>query len=482
MPPIARTIVTMAPSPSPTPAERLRRARVALDGLSVGDAFGERYFLEPSLARSMIEQRALTRAPWKWTDDTAMALSIYRVLARCGELDCDVLACEFAASYRRDPARGYGGTAHEILTELGTGRGWREVAGAVFDGQGSMGNGGAMRAAPIGAYFAEDYARVAAEAIKSAAVTHAHPEGQAGAVAVAIAAAWAVRRGNGSSSETSMFDPVLKYSPAGATRQMIEAVARLPANTSVAEVVALAGNGSRVISEDTVPFALWCAQRHLDSYEDALWTTVSGLGDRDTTCAIVGGIVVFTSQTPIPELWIQSREPLEHEAPVIRRARPDDAPGIAIAQRQIAATPGKLASRPEEIDESAIRRSIIDLNERGRGIYIIAESEGQAVGHALLEPLPLAVTAHVVRVTLAVNEGQQRRGIGRALMNELLFWARATPEVEKVELQVRSSNEAAIALYRSLGFREEGRKTRRIKLAPDIYLDDIYMALWVGHQ
>jgi RimJ/RimL family protein N-acetyltransferase len=65
-------------------------------------------------------------------------------------------------------------------------------------------------------------------------------------------------------------------------------------------------------------------------------------------------------------------------------------------------------------------------------------------------------------------------------MNALLRWARSNPRVEKVELQVRSSNEPAIALYRSLGFVEEGRKTRRLKIGRNEYLDDVYMALWVG--
>jgi ADP-ribosylglycohydrolase len=49
--------------------------------------------------------------------------------------------------------------------------------------------------------------------------------------------------------------------------------------------------GGRVLAENTVPFALWCADRNLDALEEALWATVSGLGDRVTTCAIVGGIV-----------------------------------------------------------------------------------------------------------------------------------------------------------------------------------------------
>lgn len=65
-------------------------------------------------------------------------------------------------------------------------------------------------------------------------------------------------------------------------------------------------------------------------------------------------------------------------------------------------------------------------------------------------------------------------------MNELLRWARANPGVEKVELHVRSVNARTIELYRSLGFVEEGRKTRRLKIGRNAYFDDIYMALWVG--
>lgn len=81
----------------------------------------------------------------------------------------------------------------------------------------------------------------------------------------------------------------------------------------VAEAVSELGNGSRVISEDTVPFTLWAAARNLEDYEEAMWRTVEGLGDRDTTCAIVGGIVALTSRTPIPPEWLSSREPLRLE-------------------------------------------------------------------------------------------------------------------------------------------------------------------------
>jgi ribosomal protein S18 acetylase RimI-like enzyme len=162
----------------------------------------------------------------------------------------------------------------------------------------------------------------------------------------------------------------------------------------------------------------------------------------------------------------------------LRKARPEDAPLLAAAQRLIARIPGRLASTPGEIHDDALRRLIVELD--GHGHALVAERAGAIVGHAFLEPLALAATSHVVRLTIAVHEGEQRRGVGRALMDALLRWAREEPRVEKIELQVRSSNEAAIALYQSLGFVEEGRKTRRLKVGPGAYLDDVYMALWVG--
>jgi ADP-ribosylglycohydrolase len=61
-----------------------------------------------------------------------------------------------------------------------------------------------------------------------------------------------------------------------------------------------------------VPFALWCAARNLGSYEAALWDGAAGLGDMDTVCAIVGGIVVMsTGVEAIPPAWRAAREPLD---------------------------------------------------------------------------------------------------------------------------------------------------------------------------
>lgn len=132
-------------------------------------------------------------------------------------------------------------------------------------------------------------------------MTHAHPEGQAGAVAVAVAAAVV---SSGGSSPAEFFEAVLVHTPDGETRARLKLAAGLPLTYDVRTAVSALGNGSQVLAQDTVPFALWCAARHLGAYEAALWSTVSGLGDRDTTCAIVGGIVALGDQAEIPGEWL----------------------------------------------------------------------------------------------------------------------------------------------------------------------------------
>ena len=167
---------------------------------------------------------------------------------------------------------------------------------------------------------------------------------------------------------------------------------------------------------------------------------------------------------------------------VIRKAKPEDAPTLAKAEREIAITPGRLASHPNELKDENFREKIIALSKIETGLYVVVEEEGVIVGHALLDPHNLAATSHVVSLTIAIHEGHQGKGLGKKLMQYLIEWTKGHPKIEKFELQVRSSNLRAINLYRSLGFLEEGRKTKRLKYGPNEYLDDIYMALWVGRH
>ncbi|MHC5935860.1 ADP-ribosylglycohydrolase family protein [Nostoc sp.] len=288
---------------------RLLCAQHSLEGLSVGDAFGERFFLHPDVAESLIVARAIPASPWNYTDDTQMALSIVTILQEYGEINQDKLAESFAKQYDRE--RGYGAAMHGLLTRIRDGEPWQQVASSLFGGQGSYGNGAAMRVAPIGAFFAEDLDLVVSQARYSAEVTHTHPEAIAGAIAVAVAAAWAARLQGSIPSKQEFLNLVLPYVPESEVSSKIRRAYDLSESTPVQSAATLLGNGTHISAQDTVPFALWCAAQHLNNYEEALWLTVSGLGDRDTTCAIAGGIVaISTGVEGIPTAWLQAREPL----------------------------------------------------------------------------------------------------------------------------------------------------------------------------
>jgi RimJ/RimL family protein N-acetyltransferase len=164
---------------------------------------------------------------------------------------------------------------------------------------------------------------------------------------------------------------------------------------------------------------------------------------------------------------------------VVRQAKAPDAVVLAHAERQITLEPGHFVPQPHELKDETFRDKIGQLSDHPRGVYLVAELDGEVIGHALLDPQNLAALQHVASLIMAVHPGHQGHGIGQKLTQHLIEWARSRTPLEKIEIQVRSCNSPAISLYRKVGFQEEGRFLRRIKLADDQYLDDILMGLWL---
>ncbi len=290
----------------------LERSLLALDGVSLGDSFGQTFFDDYSLVAQRIASRELPDAPWYLTDDAIMASAVHSILALHGCINQAELVSRFVSRYELDRTRGYGATMARMLRLVAGGADWRAVAEGAFDGMGSFGNGAAMRVAPVGAYFAGDDKKIAEQACLSAEITHSHEEGIAGAIAVAIACGWAAVHGSATPASPEAFLlHVAERTPPSITRNQILRAAELPKSYDVRTAVAVLGNGAQLSSQDTVPFSLWCAARHLDCFTDAMWTTVSGLGDRDTTCAIAGGVVsLAVGANGLPLEWLSRRESL----------------------------------------------------------------------------------------------------------------------------------------------------------------------------
>jgi ADP-ribosylglycohydrolase len=291
--------------------ERIERMQLSLDGLGLGGALGEMLSYQCAKAAQRLAENELPAGPWFHTDDTEMAISIAAVLKSHGELNQDALARRFARRFERDPDRGYGSMTRIQLREINAGAKWREMAANAFGGQGSMGNGGAMRVAPLGAYFADDLERCASAARDSSLVTHTHPEGVAGAMAVAVGAAfaWQLRERSPADYVSGFFGEILRLTPESQVRRGILLASQTPGEVPVHAVAQALGNGSLVTAPDTVPFCLWMAAHHPRQFVEAIGETISADGDCDTNAAIVGGIVALSAgRESIPAEWLAARE------------------------------------------------------------------------------------------------------------------------------------------------------------------------------
>jgi ADP-ribosylglycohydrolase len=289
--------------------------RDSLEGLALGDGFGECWFQrrEPNRGELIAARTLPAETNWRWTDDTALALAVVLSLRDHGRVVPTEMALDFAEQYTAEPWRGFAAGMHELMPKLAaTPDAWEELASSLFGNQGSFGNGAAMRSAPLGAYWPGEVERVIPEAALASRITHAHPEGVAAGVAVAVGACIAAAsRGADAPSPTAWLREITSALDEGPVRDGLLHAAELPAGTPAWRAAELLGSGSQMRGSDTAPFALWSAAHHLDDLVEALWTTAEGLGDVDTTCAITGGVVAArTGLTGVPAEWLEHREDL----------------------------------------------------------------------------------------------------------------------------------------------------------------------------
>ncbi|WP_317445789.1 ADP-ribosylglycohydrolase family protein [Streptomyces collinus] len=289
---------------------RLERALASLRGLGVGDALGSQFFVPANYP--LLKRRELPEGSWQWTDDTEMACSVVAVLATHQRLDQDALARSFADHHDFD--RGYGPAVNRLLRLVREGQDWRELAAGLFNGQGSWGNGAAMRIAPLGAWYADDPEQATHQAEISAYPTHQHREAVVGAMAVAAAAALAAAP-DGPPSPEALLDGVIALVPKSAVGAGLRRARDMLDYGDAGTVAAVLGCGRRTSAHDTVPFALWSAARSLGDFEKAFWATAQVGGDVDTNCAIVGGVLASGKAGPPPAPWLERTEALPDWVP-----------------------------------------------------------------------------------------------------------------------------------------------------------------------
>jgi poly(ADP-ribose) glycohydrolase ARH3 len=185
---------------------------------------------------------------------------------------------------------------------------WRDLSTYMFP-DGSLGNGGAMRVAPVGLAFHGDLKKAAAIAIESSRPTHSHSLAYQGAVIQCLAVAIATSMNEVSAADflhplrmslrqfadlmqdTSKFDRALNEIEGGLAR-----------GASCPEMASLLGTG--ITAQEAVPMAIYCFLRHPDSYRDVIHQAVFIGGDTDTIACMAGAISgAFLGRNAIPDQW-----------------------------------------------------------------------------------------------------------------------------------------------------------------------------------
>jgi RimJ/RimL family protein N-acetyltransferase len=162
----------------------------------------------------------------------------------------------------------------------------------------------------------------------------------------------------------------------------------------------------------------------------------------------------------------------------IRRATPHDAPALVELAESVGREEGRwiLGTGPwrSVTDE---RRYLRSIERYPDAAVLVAEDGARIVGRLSLSRDPHPASRHVADLGLMVAESHRRRGVGRAMLDEAVLWAR-TAGVRKLELHVFPWNEPALGLYEAFGFEREGYRKRHYERGGEL-VDAILMAYFL---
>jgi RimJ/RimL family protein N-acetyltransferase len=166
---------------------------------------------------------------------------------------------------------------------------------------------------------------------------------------------------------------------------------------------------------------------------------------------------------------------------VVRTALPDDAAALPGFLRAVAGESSHLLTQSDEFAQTEEeQRTWIQTHLDGPGqIAVVAQSHGELIGVLSFENGHRRRNAHQGDFGMSVRQAWRGLGVGTAMLTRLLQWAADNSNIEKVGLAVFATNLPAIGLYRKLGFAEEGRQPKQIKLGPGCYEDVILMYRFV---
>ncbi len=123
------------------------------------------------------------------------------------------------------------------------------------------------------------------------------------------------------------------------------------------------------------------------------------------------------------------------------------------------------------------REFINSFIEDEHSLLLVATHNDEIVGNLDITGGKRKRLRHTGLVGMGILQEYRSKGLGKALVAAGLRWAKEHTQLEKLWLQVLAGNDAAIRLYTSFGFSEEGRQSRFVKDASGRYYDNLLFGL-----
>ena len=160
----------------------------------------------------------------------------------------------------------------------------------------------------------------------------------------------------------------------------------------------------------------------------------------------------------------------------IRDVRMQDAPALLELYQELDRETSYMLLEPGERDArvEAQERRIRDALDEPNHKLLVADADGELVGFVVALGGPYRRNSHKAHVATGVRRAFWGRGIGTQLFENLIRWAEETG-LRRLELLVMTTNEAAIALYRKMGFEVEGTKRHSLLVDGEL-VDEWVMA------
>jgi RimJ/RimL family protein N-acetyltransferase len=154
----------------------------------------------------------------------------------------------------------------------------------------------------------------------------------------------------------------------------------------------------------------------------------------------------------------------------VRTATLEDCEAMARGMKVVVDEGRWLATEPGT-DTEALAARFRNAIANDEHFLFVLEEGGEIAGSLGMHPTP---SPGVLAIGMWIRPEWRRRGGGRLLVEAAL--AARPADVHKIELEAFPDNEAAIALYRSMGFEEEGLRRRHLRRRDGSLRDCLIMA------